>query len=159
MTILTFCIVALGWSLQVMFTGSTAEVEGCYLISHGGGKWTLNWSVLFPFLEALVLILLIYKPTSSIRNGRQLPKYQENYVISFLKDSAHALKLAFGEINYIFIFIWSIDFTYRKVSQTPSFTRRLCAFITWKFASKLSAQFFKDSFDSKNVFSRGTKVH
>lgn len=157
--ILTFCIVILGWSLQVMFTGSMAEVEGHCLISHVGGKCTLNWSVSFPFLEALVLLLLICKITSNIRNGRQLPKYQENDVINFLRTSAYALKLAFGETNYIIIFIWSMDFTYRKVSQTPSFTRRLCAFITWKFASKLPAQFFKDSFDSKNVFSRSTKVH
>lgn len=47
LTIMTFCIVVLGWSLQVMFLGSTAEVEGCYLMSHGGGKWTLNWDVSF----------------------------------------------------------------------------------------------------------------
>lgn len=80
-------------------------------------------------------------------------------MLCFLRNSAHALKLAFGETIIIIIaFIWSIDFTYRRISQTPSLTRRLCAFITWKYASKVPAQFFKDSFDSKNVLSRGTKI-
>lgn len=74
-----------------------------------------------------MLLLLICKITSNIRNGSQLPKYQENDVISFLRNSAHGLKFAFVETNYYYLYLKHR--LYRRISQTPSLTRRLCAFI------------------------------